>query len=209
VIVFISPIAVEGNPSLDWAATASEQIIRQCPECKNDSVIGHGRRAKQAHDEQHDWIKVRRGLCKRCPKTITFLPCFSLPYTHYSLLARSQSLKLHFVDGRSLDTAIPLLKDPDRVPAATTIRSWCRSLDSAERWECLQKLEQAEACISLATSSGSTIQTEREVAFPFLHKMMSAVSDRLAQPEKCCYGKLVVTWPTLAHFLKNLLPLRC
>ena len=208
-IVFISPIAVEGNPSLDWSATASEQIIRQCPECKNDSVIGHGRRPKQAHDEQHDWIKVRRGLCKRCPKTITFLPCFSLPYAHYSLLARSQSLKLHFVDGRSLDNAIPLLKDPDRVPVGSTIRQWFRSLDSCEILERLQKLEQAEVSASVAPPTDSTISRRRAKSFPFLRKIMSAVRDRLARQEKCCYGALILTWPTVAHFLNTLLPLRC
>jgi hypothetical protein len=209
VIVFISPLATENNLSADWAVTAGEQIIRQCPECKNDSVIGHGRRLKQAHDEGHDWIKVRRGLCKRCPKTITFLPSFSLPYTHYSLLARSQSLKLHFVEGRSLDTATPLLKDPDRVPAGSTIRRWFRGLDSPERLECLQKLEQDEASRSLGPPSGSTIPTGRATTFPFLNKMMSTVGDRLARQGRCCYGPLVVTWPTLANFLKNLLPLRC
>jgi hypothetical protein len=51
-----------------------------------DSIIGHGRRSKQAHDEDQDWISVRRGICRPCHKTFTFLPPFSPPYSHYSLI---------------------------------------------------------------------------------------------------------------------------
>jgi hypothetical protein len=92
VIVFISPSAAENNSETDWATIRAESIPRKCPECSSDSVIGHGRRRKQAHDEDHDWIGIRRGLCTQCWKTITFLPLFSLPYTHYSLIARSSPL---------------------------------------------------------------------------------------------------------------------
>src|SRR5207302_8140198 len=65
-----------------WAAAIAECILRQCPRV----FERFGCRAwptKQAHDENHDWIDIRRGLCNRCQKTITFLPPFSLPYTHY------------------------------------------------------------------------------------------------------------------------------
>ena len=64
----------------------------------SDSIVGHGRRRKQAHDEHHDWIGIRRGRCIECGKTFTFLPVFSLPYTHYSLLARCQALLRRFVE---------------------------------------------------------------------------------------------------------------
>jgi hypothetical protein len=47
------------------------------------SIVGHGRRSKQAHDQDHDWISVRRGRCQPCHQTFTFLPPFSLPYTHF------------------------------------------------------------------------------------------------------------------------------
>jgi hypothetical protein len=73
-------------------------ILRQCPVCLSDSIVGHGRRRKQAHDENHDWIPIRRGLCNLCGKTFTFLPPFSPPYCHYSLIARSQSLRRYFVE---------------------------------------------------------------------------------------------------------------
>ena len=38
-------------------------LIRRCPACEHDSIIGHERRRKQAHDEHHDWIGIRRGRC--------------------------------------------------------------------------------------------------------------------------------------------------
>jgi len=31
----------------------AEVILRRCPACERDSIIGHGRRRKQAHDEHH------------------------------------------------------------------------------------------------------------------------------------------------------------
>ena len=139
-IVFIPPSGVENNPQNDWATLSSESIPRTCPECSRDSIIGHGWRRKQAHDEDHDWIGIRRGLCKQCWKTITFLPAFSLPYTHYSLIARGQALQRFFVQGCSLELAVPLVKNPDRVPDVSTLRRWFRSLDSAERLDCLQQL---------------------------------------------------------------------
>ena len=55
---------------------ARKCILRRCPVCVQDSIVGHGRRRKQAHDEHHDWIGIRRGLCSRCGKTFTFLPPF-------------------------------------------------------------------------------------------------------------------------------------
>ena len=84
----------------DWAEASTEVIVRHCPICVQDSIVGHGRRRKQAHDEHHDWIGIRRGLCNRCGKTFTFLPPFSPPYGHYSFIARSQALQRYFLEGR-------------------------------------------------------------------------------------------------------------
>jgi hypothetical protein len=89
-------------------------MLRQCPVCERDSIIGHGRRRKQAHDEHHDWIGIRRGLCPGCGKTFT--PPLSPPYTHYSLLARAQALRRRFMEHCSWEEATHTLKDPDRVP---------------------------------------------------------------------------------------------
>jgi hypothetical protein len=76
-----------------------DKILRRCPVCQLESIIGHGRRRK-AHDQHHDWIAIRRGRCPACRKTFTFLPLFTLPYTHYSLLARCDVLRRRFVEMR-------------------------------------------------------------------------------------------------------------
>jgi hypothetical protein len=103
-----------------------------------DSIIGHGRRRKQAHDDSHDWIKIRRGICAPCHLTFTFLPVFSPPYTHYSLVARSQALRRYFLENRSLENAAPPLKDPDRVPDSSTLCRWFRILDSSPAFSFLR-----------------------------------------------------------------------
>jgi hypothetical protein len=106
-------------------------ILRRCPICVQDSIVGHGRRRKQAHDEHHDWIGIRRGVCNRCGKTFTFLPLFSPPYGHYSLIARSQALRRRFVEGCGWEGAAPAVKDPDRMADPSTLRRWFSSLDSS------------------------------------------------------------------------------
>ena len=103
--------------------------MRRCLVCLQDSVVGHGRRQKQAHDQDHDCIKIRRGVCNLCHTTITFLPAFSLPYTQYSLMARSEALRRYFVEGTGWEAAAPPLKDPHRLPAPCTLRRWFRELD--------------------------------------------------------------------------------
>ena len=107
------------------------QIPRHCPICDRDSIVGHGRRNKQAHDEDHVRIDIRRGHCGLCKKAFTILPPFSLPYTHYSLVARSEALRNYFVECRSLEASAPTVKDPNRVAAPSTLRRWFRSLDSS------------------------------------------------------------------------------
>ena len=106
--------------------------MRRCPACERDSIIGHGRRRKQAHDEDHDWIEIRRGCCNVCGTTFTFLPLFSLPYTHYSLLARCQALWRRFVQHCSWEESMPTLKDPDRLPDPSTLRRWAHGLNPSQ-----------------------------------------------------------------------------
>jgi hypothetical protein len=85
-----------------------------------------GWRSKQAHDSSHDCIRYRRGECQNCGVTVSFLPAFSLPYTQYSLVARSEALRRRFIEGRSWEDTAPPLKDPDRVPAPSVmVRSVC------------------------------------------------------------------------------------
>ena len=63
--------------------------------------------------------------------TVSFLPAFSLPYTHFSLVARSQAIRRRFVEKRSWEDTAPPLKDPNRIPAPSTLRRWGQSLDSS------------------------------------------------------------------------------
>ena len=115
-----------------WGDDCDQIILRRCPVCEQDSIVGHGRRRKQAHDEHHDWIGIRRGRCSKCGKTFTFLPLFSLPYTHYSLLARCQALLRRFLEHCSWEKAAPKLKDADRVPDASTVRRWSQGVDGSQ-----------------------------------------------------------------------------
>jgi hypothetical protein len=96
---------------------------RRCPLCKQASIIGHGKRRKQAHDQQQDWIWVRRGLCRLCGKTFTILPSWSPPYGHYSLHCRLQAWEA-ICAGSDWDQAAPHCKDPTRSPDPTTLRRW-------------------------------------------------------------------------------------
>ena len=110
-------------------------LPRRCPLCRENSIVGHGKRSKQAHDAHHDRIWIRRGLCSRCGKCFTILPLWSLPYTHYSLHCREQAC-LQFQTLGSAEQSAPTLRDPDRVPDGSTIRRWLRRVES---WRaCLQ-----------------------------------------------------------------------
>ena len=110
-----------------------EWLPRSCPRC-TAPVIGHGRRNKQAHDEDRSGIRVRRGICKGCGKTITVLPAWSLPYTRYSLYARQQAVN-RWSAGARLEVAAPVVQDPDRVAEPSTVRRWIqRRLAGLWRW---------------------------------------------------------------------------
>jgi hypothetical protein len=143
-----------------------------------NSIVGHGRRRKQAHDEHHDWIAIRRGLCNRCGKTFTFLPLFSPPYSHYSLIARSQALRRYFLEGRSWEAAAPAVKNPDRVADPSTLRRWFRSLDSSQP------------------------------PFSFLRQTLVDIGAWLSQPETLVHDSLQLGWPTVFPFLARFWPLR-
>lgn len=131
-ILFVPVSAGREQLAASWAEDCDQIILRHCPICKRDSIVGHGRRRKQAHDEYHSWIGIRRGRCPDCGTTFTFLPLFSLPYTHFSLFARCQALWLRFREHCSWEKAVPRLKDADRLPDASTVRRWSRELDCSE-----------------------------------------------------------------------------
>ncbi len=102
-------------------------LPRRCPVCGNQTIIGHGLRRKQARDQRHDWIWIRRGLCRSCGKTFTVLPVWSLPYGHYSLHCRQQAWEsLHQVS--NWEESVPNTKEPDRLPDPSTVRRWAGQL---------------------------------------------------------------------------------
>ena len=177
-ILFIPLSAAQYNLETDWAEVDAELILRRCPICLRDSILGHGRRCKQAHDEHHDWIGIRRGLCNRCGKTFTFLPPFSPPYGHYSLIARSQALRRYFLEGRSWEAAAPTVKDPDRVVDPSTLRRWFRSLDSSRP------------------------------PFWFLRRATLAVSGWRSKTEILVHNSLPLRWHTAFSLLARFWPLR-
>ena len=57
-------------------------LPRECPICHRHTIIGHGRRRRQAHDASHERIWVRRGICRLCGNTIAALSTAPLGYSH-------------------------------------------------------------------------------------------------------------------------------
>lgn len=123
-MIVVIPCSWPNGKSEAAEKTDLEWLPRSCPRCAAP-VIGHGRRNKQAHDENRSGIRVRRGICKGCGKTITVLPAWSLPYTRYSLYARQQAVN-RWIAGARLEDASPLVQDPDCVADPSTLRRWMR-----------------------------------------------------------------------------------
>jgi hypothetical protein len=100
-----------------------ELLPRRCPVCREDTIIGHGRRLRQSHDDRHAGIWVRRGVCHPCSKTFTILPNWLAPAGHFSLRCRQQACA-HIAAGDSVEQASPHCKDPSRSPDPSTLRRW-------------------------------------------------------------------------------------
>ena len=98
-------------------------LPRRCPVCGDDTIIGHGRRLRQAHDNQYECIWVRRGICPPCKKTFTVLPDWLAPSGHYTLLCRQQACE-RIAAGDPAEQAAPHCKDPARLPDPSTLRRW-------------------------------------------------------------------------------------
>ena len=100
-----------------------DHLPRQCPVCRDDTIIGHGRRLRQGHDDQRQRIWVRRGICMPCGKTFTVLPHWLAPSGHYSLRCRQHACD-RIAGGDSAEQAAPHCKDPTRLPDPSTVRRW-------------------------------------------------------------------------------------
>jgi hypothetical protein len=109
-------------------------LPRRCPVCLDNTIIGHGRRLRQSHDDQHEHIWVRRGICEPCRKTFTILPDGLAPSGHYSLHCRQQACQ-HIAAGDTAEQAAPHCKDPAHLPDPSTVRRWAqRRLISLWGW---------------------------------------------------------------------------
>ena len=108
------------------------EFVRICPACQQPTVIGHGWRGRRADDARHRSIRIHRGRCKLCRRTVTMLPGWLIPGGHYSLEARQQSERMLLEQGLPAEQCIPQIADPDRTPDPSTVRRWFR-----RRWESL------------------------------------------------------------------------
>jgi hypothetical protein len=106
------------------------------------------------------------------------LPVFSLPYTHYSLIARSAALWRYFVEGCSWQAAAPPMKDPDRLPDSRTLGRWFRALDSSRP------------------------------PFSFLRRTIQALDQYIRSGQVLRHGELPLSWPTVCPLLHRFWPLR-
>ena len=100
-------------------------LPRRCPVCREHTIIGHGRRLRYAHDDRHERIWVRRGVCQPCRKTFTILPDWLVPSGHFSLRCRQQACE-HIAGGDAVEQAAPHCTDPSRSPDPSTLRRWAQ-----------------------------------------------------------------------------------
>jgi hypothetical protein len=119
VIVFI-PCSGDGCKPGDYDG---EWLPRLCPGCGEHAVIGHGRRFRQAHDQGHASIRIRRGICRQCRCTLTVLPDYCIPGAQFSLPARLEAMG-RLAEGQTLEESAPECRDPDRIADPSTVRRW-------------------------------------------------------------------------------------
>jgi hypothetical protein len=80
---------------------------------------------RQSHDDQHERIWVRRGICRPCGKTFTALPDWLAPFGHYSIHCRQQACD-HLAAGDTAERAAPQCKAPARLSDPSTVRRWAQ-----------------------------------------------------------------------------------
>ena len=98
-------------------------LPRRCPLCQADTIIGHGRRLRQSHDQRREALWVRRGFCQPCRKTFTILPDWVSPFGQYTVQCRQESCE-RISAGNSAEQAAALCKNPTRLPDPSTVRRW-------------------------------------------------------------------------------------
>jgi hypothetical protein len=121
VILFIALPEAEDN--IEPGVIPLECLPRRCPVCQDHTIIGHGQRLRHAHDDRHELIWVRRGICPPCRKTFTILPDWLAPSAPFSLHCRQQACE-SIAAGASVEQSAPHCKDPSRSPDSSTLRRW-------------------------------------------------------------------------------------
>ena len=112
---------------------AKYALPRDCPRCKGGArgtVIGHGRRQRNCLSESESEIRVRRGLCRTCGGTITFLPSFLGAYRRYTFPIIESVLQQRH-QGRDYGSLLVHLHDSERYPETSTVRRWCKEFARA------------------------------------------------------------------------------
>ena len=127
-VLFIALPETEKQDRPGVTSVPLELLPRRCPFCGERTIIGHGQRLKQAHDQRRQQIRIRRGLCRPCQKTFTVLPDWSPPSGHYSLHCRQQAWELLREAARSWERSVPDIADATRSPEPSTVRRWAERL---------------------------------------------------------------------------------
>ncbi len=128
VILFIALPEAEDKTPAGVTEVPLALLPRLCPFCGNRTIIGHGRRLKQAHDEWHEQIWIRRGRCRQCQKTFTVLPDWSPPSGTYSLHCRQKAWELLRQSDSNWERSVPDVADASRSPDPSTVRRWAGRL---------------------------------------------------------------------------------
>src|SRR5438034_446918 len=192
-IVFIPRTWPQSNCGSAAAHDEQEWLPRICPGCGQPGMIGHGRRWKSAHDQNHTRIRVRRGRCRCCRLTITVLPRWSMPYSIYSLHARVEALHRYVEQGKPLEQAAPPTLDPDRVADPATLRRWGQRRPKGRTALCVQLRAALSAAASQAGISAHVVPPSSASSLkPRLTTSLSGF---------CC-----AAWFVSAPGLKNSLP---
>jgi hypothetical protein len=93
--------------------------------CGGNTIVGHGRRLRQAHDDHHGLIWIRRGICHPCRLTFTVLARTLAPSAAFSVRCRQLACE-RIAAGKSLEQAAPHCRDPSRSPDPSTLRRWAQ-----------------------------------------------------------------------------------
>ena len=115
----------EAKDNIDPGAIPLVLLPRRCPVCRDDTIIGHGQRLRQCHDDQRLAFWARRGMCRPCKKTFTILPDWLAPSGHFSLHCRRQAYE-RIGAGDSAEQVALHCKDPTRLPDPSTVRRWAQ-----------------------------------------------------------------------------------